>query len=201
MPEEPGKGPPRDVNARAASIVFDDGKFRELVLYIAQQCAPHPLFGATKLNKILFYSDFIAYARLGKPITGAEYVALEHGPSPKRLLPIREDMLMERDIEIQLNGIQERVVALRDPNLERFSPDELGIVETVINALEFRDAESVSELSHHFLGWKAAMVEFLATGQTTVIPYETAHVSSKAPSESEVTAIEVQAGRHGWSFG
>ena len=31
---------------------FNDRKFRELVIYIAEKCADDPTFGATKLNKI-----------------------------------------------------------------------------------------------------------------------------------------------------
>ena len=31
-------------------------------------------FGATKLNKILWWSDFLACAQRGKPITGIEYM-------------------------------------------------------------------------------------------------------------------------------
>lgn len=63
---------------------------KELIVYIANKLALHPKFGATKLNKILFYSDFIAYAKLGKSITGEKYQKLPLGPAPKYLLPVRK---------------------------------------------------------------------------------------------------------------
>ena len=53
---------------------FNEGKFKELVLYIASRCERDPTFGAVKLNKELFFSDFWAYAEFGEPITGAEYI-------------------------------------------------------------------------------------------------------------------------------
>lgn len=179
---------------------FNEEKFRQLVLYIAQQCKPHPVFGATKLNKLLFFSDFIAYEKLGQAITGAEYMALEFGPRPRKLLSIREDMLLNGDIIIEQRGSQHRVVPQRMPDLEHFSPAERQIVDYVIQALEFQDAESVTELSHRFLGWKAAWAETLATGKRATIPYETVHVSNKPLSQPEIANGKAEAERHGWSF-
>ena len=40
----------------------------------------------------LWWSDFLAYAETGEPITGLEYMRLGNGPVPKRLMPVREDM-------------------------------------------------------------------------------------------------------------
>ena len=37
----------------------------ELILYIAERCAEDPIFGAVKLNKLLWRADFLAYARDG----------------------------------------------------------------------------------------------------------------------------------------
>ena len=179
-------------------VRFDEEKFRELVLYIATQCEEHPFFGATKLNKILFFSDFSAYEQLGAPITGAEYVALEYGPGPRRWVPIRQDMLLDGEIEIRQTGSQRRVLALRPPDLESFSPDERKIVDTVIAALEYRDAESVSTLSHRFLGWQAARAEFLASGEAARIPYETVYVSDGPLTKAEAQEGVALAEQHGW---
>ena len=181
-------------------VRFDEEKFRELVLYIATECKEHPFFGATKLNKILFFSDFIAYEQLGAPITGAEYVALEYGPGPRRWVPIRQDMLIDGEIEILHTGSQQRVLALRPPDIESFSPDERGIVDMVIAALEYQDAESVSTLSHRFLGWQAARAEFLASGEAATVPYETVYVSDRPLNRVETREGKALAEQHGWIF-
>ncbi|MDH5642316.1 MAG: Panacea domain-containing protein, partial [Nitrospira sp.] len=68
-------------------------KFKELILYVASQCEQDTYWNSTKLNKILFYSDFLAYKVNGQSITGADYFALERGPAPKALVPIREGMI------------------------------------------------------------------------------------------------------------
>jgi len=41
-------------------VIPNDRKFQELLLYVAARCEGAPTFGATKLNKILFFADFLA---------------------------------------------------------------------------------------------------------------------------------------------
>ena len=36
----------------------------------------------TKMNKLLFYTDFLSYKRQGYGMTGLEYAALPYGPVP-----------------------------------------------------------------------------------------------------------------------
>ena len=135
---------------------FNRSRFRELILYCALKSDKHQYFGATKLNKSLFYADFLAYRALGSSITGAEYLALEHGPAPRQFVAEREAMVRNSDIAIQHWARQQRVVALREPDLGDFSGAEIAIVDEVIDELRPLDAGDVSDLSHAFLGWKAA---------------------------------------------
>lgn len=48
-------------------------KLRELVLYVCTASEGDESFGSVKLNKLLFYSDFLSYLQHGIPITGQEY--------------------------------------------------------------------------------------------------------------------------------
>jgi len=77
----------------------DDEKLRELIIYVSMLSQQDRNFGATKLNKLLFYTDFLAYQRFGTAITGQEYQALPQGPAPKRLKPIIERMKVAGDIK------------------------------------------------------------------------------------------------------
>jgi Antitoxin SocA-like, Panacea domain len=137
----------------------DSAKLRELVLYIATKSEGDPSFGATKLNKILFFCDFLAYRALGNPITGQRYQKLPQGPAPRGLVPVVEEMgragdcaLVERD---HFGYRQKRLVPLRAPHLSLFSAEEIDLVTGVIAELWSDSASSVSELSHQFIGWKA----------------------------------------------
>src|SRR6185437_16303799 len=93
-------------------------RFRELVVYVSGRCADDPHFGSTKLNKILFYSDFRAFARLGEPITGVAYFALSEGPAPYIMRPVRRELEREGAIEVEEkvvgNHTQIRTVARRE---------------------------------------------------------------------------------------
>ena len=51
-------------------------KLRELIIYISDKCIDDETFGAVKLNKILYLSDFDHYAKYGIPITGLPYQSL-----------------------------------------------------------------------------------------------------------------------------
>src|ERR1022692_2993279 len=110
-----------------------NARLRELILYISQKCSGDPTFGATKLNKILFYSDFFSYYRFGKPISGIEYQRLPNGPAPKQLIPVREKMLSDGDVAIQktsfFNKQQHRCIPLRDPNLSNFNGQDIALID------------------------------------------------------------------------
>ena len=179
---------------------FSRSRFRELILYCALKSESHRFFGATKLNKCLFYADFLAYRALGTSITGAEYLALEHGPAPRQFVAEREAMVRDNDIAIQHRTRQQRVIALREPDLGDFSGAEIAIVDQVIDALRTLDAGDVSEISHAFLGWKAARAESEATGRQVAIPYSTALVSNQPMDEFQESHGLDLAIKYGWDI-
>src|ERR1700733_10925348 len=98
----------------------NERRFAELMLYVSEKCASDPKFGATKLNKILFYADFLAYAELGNSITGFEYQKLPHGPAPRRILTVRRRLEQEGALEVSNVKLREgrtqtRLGAKRNP--------------------------------------------------------------------------------------
>ncbi len=169
--------------------VPSDAKLRELVLFIAAKCASSPHFGATVLNKELFMADFIAYATLGKPITGHSYQRLEHGPAPRRLLPILEGLFADKSaaIEQRTRGgfTQKRVIALREPDLTMFTGPEMAVVSDVIETCAGATATALSQWSHRLVGWKLA-------DEGDDIPYHTVFLSNRKPTKEEYEyALEI----------
>jgi antitoxin SocA-like protein len=158
----------------------DEDKFRELILFVAERCEGDPTFGATKLNKLLFNIDFLAYLLLGKSVTGQRYQKLENGPAPRALVPVTRHMVDEGDLafrEGEYHGYkQKRAIALREPDVAVFSGPEVQLCIDVVDELWGKSAAEVSEMSHRFIGWKLA--EF---GED--IPYEAALVGGQEPSE------------------
>jgi hypothetical protein len=151
---------------------FDKTKFTELLLYIAKRSADDPNFGATKLNKLLFFSDFLAYGQLGEPITNANYQKLQWGPAPRELLPVQREMESNDDAVVQRQSAfnPDRTVPLREPDLSVFSAEEIAVVDEVLSALRDDNATMVSDRSHKFsVGWQIAEMQ-------EHIPYSTVFV-------------------------
>ncbi len=164
---------------------FDARRFEELILLVARRCERDSTFGATKLNKLLFFADFAAYRKLGRSLTGADYQKLEHGPAPKQLLPTREALLERGDLfpitRDYFGKEQKRLIAGREPDVSGFSGEEIALVDEIIDSLRDLDAAAVTQLSHTFIGWRA--VEY-----GDVIPYETAKVQPELLTEDDRNA-------------
>jgi hypothetical protein len=180
--------------SRFRRITENERKFRELILYVSQKCANDPRFGAVKLNKILYFSDFLSYGHYNEPITGMEYFKLQHGPAPRRLVPVREQMKRDGDLGIQElpigSGIERRPVNLRAPDLSVFSAREIALVDAVIDFFSKQTGKSISDLSHRMSGWKAARLE-------ETIPYETVFMSEEPLTETDIVRGREIAAEHG----
>jgi hypothetical protein len=159
-----------------------DEKLRELIIYVSTLSERDPKFGAIKLNKLLFYADFLAYQRFGTAITGQEYQALEHGPAPKRLKPIMDRMERSGDVKIEARKVgrvrQLRAVPIRTANLSVFSEQELDLVQEVVRRFRDANARQISDESHLFLGWQLGI-------QGETIPYSTVLIGTRKPTDQE----------------
>lgn len=159
-----------------------EDRLRELILYIVARGGEDPLFGATKLNKILYYADFYSYAKFGKPITGVAYQKLENGPAPKRLLPVQEFMEKLGELDITKKQLlhgrwQKRFKALRPANKSLFTKEELELVDEIIADLSGKTAGQVSDESH--------MLPWHLTEMNELIPYEFVFLSGRPVTDSD----------------
>jgi len=171
-------------------------KFKELVLYISEQSAMDPNFGAIKLNKILFLSDFWAYAQFDQPITGAEYMKLPNGPAPRPLVPIRDEMIRNGELAIQESTLtpdmaRKRPVNLRSADLSVFTAPEISLVDAVIRMCSTATAADVSLYTHKWHGWIAAQ-------DKETIPYETVFISDSPITPLEIARGKELAKQYGW---
>ena len=167
----------------AGDTKFNRKKFEELIVYIARRLPPEAALGRVKLAKLLMHSDFTAFVRLGRPITGATYEKWEHGHLPKQLLLAQRDLEADGSIEeerVDYYGRQLRhLTAHRDPHMAAFSEDEIAIVEGALRLYGHESATYLSQLSHADPGW------FLSRDNAK-IPYETALLSKRIPTDAEV---------------
>lgn len=172
-----------------------DKRLGELLLYIAKKCQGDAYFGNTKLNKILFFSDFFAYKRKGTSVTGSEYIKQDFGPTPLRLVQVRNRLEKNKSAVIQkvemMGKTQHRLLALRDPDLSEFTADDIALVDQIIEFLRDKTAKEASDLSHNRI-WRVAQL-----GET--IPYEAVFVSDDNPTEGDVKRAQELIRLHGWA--
>lgn len=161
-------------------------RLRELMLFVADRCGDDPNFGVTKLNKILYYCDFLAFARLGASITGISYNKLPYGPVPTAAQAVRDEMHRDGEIEITGEGVasfrRSRVVPVREADLNLFSGPQVALIDSVIEALGNANARELTALTH---GNAYKTVSYHGR-----IPYEFAFISDEPYSEEDIARAE-----------
>jgi len=157
-------------------------RLRELMLFVADRCQGDPNFGVTKLNKILFYCDFFAFAKLGKPITGIPYNKLTYGPVPTGAENARRKMEQDGDVFMSPEGYSpfrpRHIIPRRDADLTLFSGPEVALVDGIIEALSGATGSQLRDMSHG-KAWQAV-------GMHQVIPYEAIFLSDEPYTEEDI---------------
>ena len=175
---------------------FNPAKFNELIVYIARRLGPEAALGRVKLAKLLMTSDFGAYERFGRSITGATYEKWEQGHLPRELTLADRDLIAQGAISVEdedyFGKTLRRVTARRDPDMSAFSEDELAVIELALQRYGHETAARLSELSHQQVGWRLAAWK-------EVIPYRTVFLGRGHVSEADVRRGEELASLHGWN--
>jgi hypothetical protein len=135
---------------------FDRDKFKQLVQYIAWKAGKRDWFGATKLNKVLWFADARQFVLRGVSITGATYIREKYGLVPKQMMPIRDELEREGQISVLKEGNLIRIVSSTKPDLTTFKAEELQVVDYWIDHIDKdHTASSISEESHDY-AWEIA---------------------------------------------
>ncbi len=137
-------------------------KLDALVHYICFRCENPAQLGATKLNKVLWYSDVFAFARDGVSITGGTYVKRQFGPVPKDILASRARLrasgaLIEREMS-NYGYPQVQFFALTPADISIFSAEQISLVDSVLDHIcSNHTAASISQRSHDLV-WEVAAI-------------------------------------------
>lgn len=135
---------------------FTPEKLKQLILFFTSNGE-----WKTKLNKLLFYSDFLAFKVLNKSITGTKYVVGTYGPIPDeheflfavllrcKALENREEFKGNEDIPF------EKLYARETTNLGIFTQKEVEIIKFVFNTFRSFSAKKIADYSHEDTAWKS----------------------------------------------
>jgi hypothetical protein len=170
-------------------------RLKQMILYIAERCATAERFGLIKLNKILWKSDFDAFAARGVPVTGRDYQRLELGPAPKEIPRVYSDLLRDGAIRVEEvdfgDGIVEkRTIPLDRPNLKLFSPEDIAFVDAAIAYYWNMTGTETSDDSHG-VAWKTH-------NNGDPLPYELARLSDQPLSNDALGRLRSRARARGW---
>jgi hypothetical protein len=151
--------------------------------YIIARTEPAQL-GATKLNKVLWYSDIEYYRRTGKTITGSKtYVRLSRGPVPHRIenalnLLKNGGKILERTTKVYDYDRRE-FIWVQQPDISTFTADQIDIMNIFIDLIKVMTAEQISSITH-----KDAMWTELKNGEP--MPISAGSVIPRLPTEEEL---------------
>jgi uncharacterized phage-associated protein len=140
-----------------------------MVVYFSDKLSPFK----TKMNKLLFYADFLMFKQSCFSISGVRYKAIDMGPVPNNFQSIFEYLANKDEIDIYTtefpNGYTgEQFKARKDRkfNAELFTENELETLEKVATVFKETSTSDIIELSHLEEAWKKNAKE------KSVISYE-----------------------------
>jgi len=132
-------------------------KFTEMVVYFSEKIQPFK----TKMNKLLFYADFLMFKQSCFSISGVRYKAIDMGPVPNNFQSIFEYLANKDEIDIfttefpqGYTGEQFKARSDRPFNANLFSENELDVLEKVATVFKPTSTNDIIELSHLEEAWK-----------------------------------------------
>ena len=126
-------------------------RLKNIMLYVLEKCEE---VWYTKMNKLLFYIDFVSYRERGMAMTGLAYKAICYGPVPDRWDKVYSEF---PEIEQELRPVGEYSGSIlksnSKPDITLFTETELDIMNRICSTMGAFTAKKLSELSHQEDAW------------------------------------------------
>lgn len=126
-------------------------RLKNIMLYVLEKCEE---VWYTKMNKLLFYIDFVSYRERGMAMTGLAYKAINYGPVPDRWDKVYSEF---PEIEQELRPVGEYSGSIlksnSKPDITLFTETELDIMNRICSTMGAFTAKKLSGLSHQEDAW------------------------------------------------
>ncbi len=155
---------PAPVSENSGYVSFSLTKITEIIKFFITSI--DRVF-VTKMNKLLFYSDFLKYQRDGYGMTGLEYRAIQYGPVPNGYGEIysRAQGIAMEDY-IYPDGMSGQLLKSKyKPDMTVFSQREVEVLSEVLSRFKNATAGQISDASHKEKGWQ------ICSRTHEIIPY------------------------------
>lgn len=141
---------------------IDEERLDSLVHYICAFVDNPSQLGATKLNKILWYSDVLAYLQRGASISHATYKKEKFGPVPKGIMASRNRLAISNRVVVRqapfFGYAQTQLIALTRPDISMFSSEEIAFVDGVATVIRDEHSAASISLATHDKVWECAEI-------------------------------------------
>ncbi len=146
---------------------YDFDKLRNMIVYLTNRLNNVLI---TKLNKLLWYCDFLSFKETSVSISGSRYLCHQYGPVPEnydliidimtRDFPGNPKVLDKREVvfNAQKGIIGDEFVCLVEPDLSIFTKLELIIFDYVCDEFCDHTSSQIKERSHKEAGFVACEV-------------------------------------------
>lgn len=136
-------------------------KFFNMIIYFTEHIQPFK----TRLNKLLFYADFLNYKKTGFSISGSNYAAIELGPVPDAYDMLYDFANRKHFIKIEYHdfddNIGEKFKSASDHpfDVELFDESEIKSLELISDTFKNLTTKELIDKSHNEKAWLAKSKE------------------------------------------
>ena len=128
-------------------------KFIHMVLFFLNSDSVYK----TKLNKLLFYADFLHYKLYCQGISGSRYRAIEFGPVPSEYDALYNWLFKKKFINIIENlekwGVTENFQSRKEFDEKIFDEKEINTLRTIQDKFSKFTATELKDFSHNEKAW------------------------------------------------
>ncbi|MFH1665658.1 MAG: type II TA system antitoxin MqsA family protein [Candidatus Omnitrophota bacterium] len=131
---------------------FDLEKVKEIILYMLGK---NDGIMKTKINKLMWYIDFLFFKTNSVSMSGSRYIHLPYGPIPDNYdeiiaLMAREGLVKKEEVifDEEKGIVGEKVISVTSDEKNNFSPEELEVMDYCIDYFKDFTCGKISRYSH-----------------------------------------------------
>lgn len=126
-------------------------RLKNIMLYILNKCDD---VWCTKMNKLLFYVDFLSYRERGMAMTGLSYRAIDFGPVPDRWDRVYSEFAeVKQEFRQAGDFVGSVLTALQEADVSAFTGDEIKVLDTVCSIFGSKSSREISHMNHEEEAW------------------------------------------------
>ena len=131
-------------------------KYDNTFLFFLRNCN-NKYLGATKLNKLLYYFDFISFRDRNKTVTGDIYIHKDYGPVPDNIDDVIVRLASNKSIKVELlpykDGGTFKYEASKGPDMKVFDSFESDLLNKICKEFELWSTDKIVSQTHLEAPW------------------------------------------------